>query len=160
MLILGIILINEAALPLAYNNVYGNELRPCSQDGMALTGFTRNGSCIDQNDDAGSHHICIDLSTNTGGNFCEVTGQSNWCSSELPCNENADELCPVQNWCVCQWAFASYIEKAGGCDEIQDIVCESINREAVAAYKQNSGTAEIDNALSCLVNRCRLEVTN
>uniref|UniRef100_A0A7S0GGA7 Uncharacterized protein n=1 Tax=Proboscia inermis TaxID=420281 RepID=A0A7S0GGA7_9STRA len=158
MLILAIILINEASFSLAYENGYGNELSSCSQNGMALTGFTRDGFCTDQNDDTGSHHICINVSTSTGGNFCDVTGQSDWCSSEMPCHQNEKELCPVQNWCVCQWAFASYIAEAGGCDEIQDIVCESINREAVAAYKKNSGTAKMDNALSCLVKRCGFEV--
>ena len=45
---------------------------------MALTGFTRNGKCTDLVDDEGSHHICIDLSSTEGGDFCEVTGQPDW----------------------------------------------------------------------------------
>lgn len=56
----------------AYENVNGGALAKCSGPGMALTGFTRSGSCVDQNDDAGSHHICIDLSSTSGGNFCTV----------------------------------------------------------------------------------------
>merc|ERR1712178_387166 len=80
----------------AYLNVNNTTLQHCSGRGMALTGFTRNGQCIDQagcgvslmnhslvdpceDDDAGSHHVCIDMSPNTGGNFCTVTGQPNWC---------------------------------------------------------------------------------
>ena len=86
-----------------YTNVLGNELQSCSSDGMALTGYTRTGYCVDQNDDSGSHHICIDLSSASGGNFCDVTGQSDWCSSELPCHEDQSEDCLVQSWCVCQW---------------------------------------------------------
>ena len=91
----------------SYLNVYGDTLQPCSYDGMALTGYTRSGYCVDQNDDSGSHHVCIDLSSLGGGNgngngnddgqnnnnnnnqnqnFCDVTGQSDWCSSEdFPC---------------------------------------------------------------------------
>ena len=58
----------------AFTNVNGGDLERCSGRGMALTGFTRNGHCVDQNDDAGSHHVCIDMSSTTGGNFCSVTG--------------------------------------------------------------------------------------
>jgi uncharacterized protein (DUF2237 family) len=32
----------------AYTNVNGGELQRCSGSGMALTGFTRNGHCVDQ----------------------------------------------------------------------------------------------------------------
>ena len=49
-------------------------------------------------------------------------------------SQNDGGQCQVQNWCVCQWVFASYVEAAGGCDFIQDVSCESINAEAVKAY--------------------------
>ena len=141
-----------------YLNVYGEALQPCSSQGMALTGYTRTGYCVDQNDDAGSHHICIDLSSANGGNFCDVTGQDDWCDSEMPCDGDADSYCQVQQWCVCQWAFASYLANAGGCDEIQDIVCESINIQAVWAYQ--TGSDKYSEALECLVDRCGLDMTN
>uniref|UniRef100_A0A7S3LGJ9 Uncharacterized protein n=1 Tax=Amphora coffeiformis TaxID=265554 RepID=A0A7S3LGJ9_9STRA len=142
-----------------YQNVYGNALQSCSQDGMALTGYTRTGYCVDQNDDAGSHHICIDLSSTSGGNFCSVTGQSDWCSSEnMPCHENPSASdCSIQQWCVCQWAFASYLDNAGGCDQIQDIVCEAINVKALQSYYQQKSTAKYQTALDCIVERCGLE---
>merc|ERR1711941_232426 len=96
------------------------------------------------------------------GNFCEVTGQSNWCDSgNMRCHDNSNENCKVQNWCVCQWAFASYIQNAGGCDAIQDIVCQSINMVALNAYrvaKENNG--KYDEALSCIVQRCGLDLSN
>merc|ERR1719240_1242408 len=64
-----------------HKNVKGGALEKCSGPGMAMTGFTRDGKCVDAgNDDAGSHHICIDMASNTGGNFCSVTGQPDWCS--------------------------------------------------------------------------------
>ena len=149
-----------------YRNVYGESLQPCSSDGMALTGFTRSGYCIDRSDDSGSHHICIDLSSLGGGNdqnenFCTVTGQSDWCSSEdMPCHEDPSTYgCPVTNWCVCQWAFASYIQKSGGCENIQTVVCDSINQEAVFAYEEmayswRSDRNKYKNALNCLVEKC------
>ncbi|KAL3911283.1 MAG: hypothetical protein SGARI_001723 [Bacillariaceae sp.] len=78
---------------------------------------------------------------------------------------NNGGYCAIQNWCVCQWAFASYIQTAGGCDYIQDIVCESVNLEAVLAYQQQvaSGSdsyGKYENALQCLVDRCGLDVNN
>lgn len=167
-----------------YLNVYGESLQPCSYDGMALTGYTRSGYCVDRWNDQGSHHICIDLSSLGGGgsdnentnnennydtnnqNFCEVTGQSDWCSlQDMPCHEDPDYSgCPVTNWCVCQWAFASYIEKSGGCDNIQTVVCESINLEAVLAYQKESSKWNANpkyyTALSCIMDRCGLDASS
>jgi len=137
-------------------NVHGEELSKCSLNGMALTGFTRTGYCVDEDDDKGSHHICIDLSStaSTGQDFCMVTGQDDWCADEMECDGKSGQ-CPVKNWCVCQWAFEGYIEKAGGCDSIQEIVCDSINQKAIEAYE-----ADLDKhgkALECLKKRCGLD---
>ena len=154
-----------------YLNVYGEALQSCSSDGMALTGWTRSGYCVHHSRDEGSHHICIDMSSLGGNgenqNFCDVTGQSDWCSSEdMPCNEGGNG-CSITNWCVCQWAFASYIEKSGGCDNIQSIVCESINQQALFAYQKqvskwrNHGNAKkYQNALDCLMERCNLDASH
>ena len=108
-----------------------------------------------QNDDAGSHHVCIDMKSNVGGNFCEVTGQPNWCDDYMQCDGKRG-LCPVQHWCVCEWAFASYITRAGGCDKIQSIDCEATNRWAYLHYQQK-GASE---ALACLESRCGLGGTS
>ena len=157
-----------------YRNVYGEELQTCSRPGTAITGYTRNGRCVAHEGDAGSHHICIHLSSLTtgtgGGNFCQVTGQPDWCSSQtMAChddspsnnNNNKKKKCAIQNWCVCQWAFARYIERAGGCDHIQDIVCESINMEALKAYKKTASSQESSKAaLECLERRCNLKGTS
>merc|ERR1719230_2304170 len=126
------LLLLSAPTALAYLNVNGGELERCSGEGMALTGFTRNGQCVDINDDAGSHHVCIDMKSNVGDNFCEVTGQPNWCGSKMACDGHAGR-CPVEHWCVCQWAFARYLQNAGGCDKIQNIVCEATNMVALKA---------------------------
>jgi len=141
-----------------YRNVYDEKLQTCSDSGMALTGYTRNGHCMALDGDHGSHHICINLSSTAGGNFCEVTGQPNWCSqTNMECHEDRSQrTCAIRNWCVCQWAFARYIERAGGCGQIQDIVCESINIEALLSYKKDQRYAT---ALDCLVDRCKLNST-
>lgn len=155
-------LVQSEASSEGYRNVYGAPLQSCSSHGMALTGYTRNGSCVDQKqNDHGSHHVCIDLSSTTGGNFCQVTGQSDWCSSEMPCHEDQVQKCPVNHWCVCQWAFASYLENAGGCDHIQDIVCGAVNMEAVRAYQEkqsSSSSKKYKVALECLVERCGIDL--
>ena len=122
----------------SYLNVNGGALARCSGAGMALTGFTRNGHCVDRNDDAGSHHVCINMASSTGGNFCQVTGQPDWCDSSMQCDGSDGGVCPVKHWCVCQWAFASYLQNAGGCDKIQTIVCEATNLQAFAAYEQQA----------------------
>ena len=137
-----------------YRNVFGDSLPSCSSSSMALTGYTRTGLCVDRNDDAGSHHICIDLSSAQGGNFCDVTGQDDWCSSEMPCHDDSSQNCPVQNWCVCQWAFASYLENAGGCDQIQDIVCDAVNLQALKGYWSHKSTPKYQTALDCIIERC------
>ena len=141
-----------------YTNVYGEELQSCSSSGQALTGYLRNGMCTALVDDAGSHHICIDLSSTSGGNFCSVTGQPDWCSSKMACHEDQSSQCQVENWCVCQWAFASYIEKAGGCDKIQDLNCSAINMEAIKAYRSSTEEKHAA-ALQCLETRCNLAKT-
>ena len=138
----------------SYKNVYGEPLESCSSEGMALTGYTRNGSCVDRQDDHGSHHVCINLSSASGGNFCQVTGQPNWCSStNMPCHDNSTSpKCAIEHWCVCEWAFARYIERAGGCDRIQTIECKAINQLVLKAYQEQN----MQQALECLVERCGL----
>eukprot|EP00579_Thalassiosira_antarctica_P006017 CAMPEP_0201882948 /NCGR_PEP_ID=MMETSP0902-20130614/15045_1 /ASSEMBLY_ACC=CAM_ASM_000551 /TAXON_ID=420261 /ORGANISM="Thalassiosira antarctica, Strain CCMP982" /LENGTH=186 /DNA_ID=CAMNT_0048411637 /DNA_START=22 /DNA_END=582 /DNA_ORIENTATION=+ len=137
-------------------NVFGKPLEACSQNGMAKTGYDRSGQCVDQEGDTGSHHICIDLSSTSldDKNFCEVTGQSNWCAKEMPCNEDESLQCPVERWCVCQWAFAGYLAAAKGCDAIQKIECNAVNIKAVEAYEKDE--EKYGAALSCLKDRCKL----
>ena len=139
----------------AYMNVTGGALQRCSGPGMALTGFTRDGHCIDRNDEAGSHHVCIDMASlaGSGGNFCQITGQPDWCSSQMMC-DGTPGSCPVQHWCVCEWAFTSYLERAGGCDKIQNIICEATNLVALTHYREQATNPRVLAALECLEKRC------
>jgi len=139
-------------------NILGGELQPCSHNGMALTGFTRTGFCEDYDEDTGSHNICIDIPSSKGGNFCTVTGQPDWCSEPAECHEDKDKFgCKVEHWCVCEWAFQGYLDYAGGCDQIADIVCESTNKKVIMHYKkkiheENDEASKV--ALMCLAERC------
>jgi hypothetical protein len=71
----------------------------------------------------------------------------------MPCHHDRSQSCQLRNWCVCQWAFASYVQNAGGCHKIQDIVCEAINLEAMMAYEESS-MSHHKVALECLLERC------
>jgi len=133
-------------------NVLGEGLSTCSKPGNALTGFTRDGHCQDQgNDDEGSHHICIKMKRD----FCLVTGQPNWCESNMTCM-GQQGTCAIKNWCVCQWAFAAYIQKAGGCNSIVDIQCDATNMAALRAYRGQASDPHIAVALDCLSQRCSI----
>eukprot|EP00929_Paragymnodinium_shiwhaense_P067655 TRINITY_DN3401_c0_g1_i1.p1 TRINITY_DN3401_c0_g1~~TRINITY_DN3401_c0_g1_i1.p1 ORF type:complete len:194 (-),score=52.28 TRINITY_DN3401_c0_g1_i1:256-765(-) len=144
----------------AAENVMGQPLATCSKPGTAMTGFTRDGHCQDLgDDDAGSHHICIQMKSD----FCRVTGQPDWCNSKMSCmteqgTEDYASQCDIGNWCVCQWAFAGYIQKAGGCDAIVDVVCDATNLAAVKAYaKEQDADPVLKEALDCIKQRCHID---
>merc|ERR1711907_306621 len=143
-------------------NVYGKPLQKCSKRGMAMTGFTRDGRCVERQDDAGSHHICIDL-TSTSENFCQATGQPNWCAQKGKCFGSPAKMCPRKNWCVCQWAFTGYIHTAGGCDKIQKVECDAVDMAALKAYEAGAAKGQVADggkvadALACLKKKCNLK---
>mmetsp|Transcript_39560 Transcript_39560/g.89221 ORF Transcript_39560/g.89221 Transcript_39560/m.89221 type:complete len:221 (-) Transcript_39560:254-916(-) len=136
-----------------YKSVMGGHLSSCSTAGTAMTGFTRDGHCVDSgDDDAGSHHICIQMKPD----FCKVTGQPNWCVEKMECMDDPQKKCPIGNWCVCQWAFATYIDMAGGCDQIVDLKCNATNMAAFHAY-QDSTEPSHKAALACIKKKCSLK---
>jgi hypothetical protein len=45
---------------------------------------------------------------------------------------------------------------AGGCDAIQDLKCDAINIEVIAAYQEVSSQKKYKDALACIVKRCSL----
>jgi uncharacterized protein (DUF2237 family) len=79
---------------------------------MAVTGYTRNGCCAHNTKDEGSHHVCVKnvRSTEDKPSFCEVTEQTNWCDRKHECADHAGE-CPIEKWCVCEWAFEKFVKK-------------------------------------------------
>lgn len=106
--------------------------------------FSRTGQCMDFDDDKGSHHICIRMPSN----FCTLTGQTdNWCTKPM-------NGLKVGQWCVCQWAFADYLEAAEAASNSKDeaasnlkkdkcsdglVVCDATNMAAIRAYERKKG---------------------
>eukprot|EP00746_Dinoflagellata_sp_MGD_P143965 gnl/MRDRNA2_/MRDRNA2_76727_c0_seq1.p1 gnl/MRDRNA2_/MRDRNA2_76727_c0~~gnl/MRDRNA2_/MRDRNA2_76727_c0_seq1.p1 ORF type:complete len:464 (-),score=76.38 gnl/MRDRNA2_/MRDRNA2_76727_c0_seq1:26-1255(-) len=138
----------EAKADAGPKSVTGTELKQCSHTGEAQTGWLRSGQCIDKDDDKGSHHICMKVT----GDFCEKTGQPDWCDEKMQC-QGQDGKCPIVNWCVCQWAFAKYLQEAGGCDAVEKVDCGATNQAAVDAYKGSDDPTNLA-ALQCLSERC------
>ena len=103
--------------------------------------------------------LCLWETLCTGGRFCTVTGQDDWCLDDAPYLEDESEDCQVEQWCVCEWAFASYIKSAGGCNHVQDIVCDSVNKLAIQHYEEKAAdNAEVQAALDSLVEKCDLSL--
>lgn len=123
-------------------NLFGEPLTPCSTAGMASTGYTRDHLCAHNNDDHGSHHVCLEhVNGNNGGpSFCQMTGQSEWCGTSGRCADG--KPCPKDHWCVCEWAFADAVEKYG-CDKV-DIDPHATNILALEHYKNSKRQAAYD----------------
>ena len=114
-------------------SVQGTPLKQCSEPGMPTTGYTRDGICSMHRGDSGSHHVCLkDLGS---GNFCTLTGQSNWCDTK-------------KDWCVCEWAFEKAVQRAG-CDAFA-IKCDATNMRALAHYQRAGAVA----AAKCIRDQC------
>jgi uncharacterized protein (DUF2237 family) len=136
-------------------NVYGKQLAPCSGRGMANTGYTREGRCFTRPDDRGKHHICIDLENEKG--FCHSTGQGTWCNNMHPCDGDPGKKCGIKNWCVCEWAFADYVDKnVKRLEDCPQMKCDAINEKVIEHYMNNFGEPGVEKALNCIVKRCEL----
>lgn len=131
-------------------NVLGDELKTCSSAGMAMTGFTRDGFCSNHNGDEGSHHICVKNidGNDSGQTFCGITNQEDWCSTKDRCHEDPNQMCPRNNWCVCEWAFDSFV-KAKGCDAFT-IDCDATNSLVLEHYDEDTNSE----ALACIRKQC------
>ena len=132
-------------------NVYGSPLQECSEEGYAVTGYTRSGVCENLDSDAGSHHICVSLQNEEEINFCSATGQPDWCRERGECHGNTTQGCDKKDWCVCQWAFERVVEKYG-CEALS-VKCDSTSLRALEAY---SSSPHHEKALRCLTDKCLL----
>ena len=125
-------------------SVTGSALQVCSQPGEATTGWTRDGHCLAGANDRGSHHICIKMEQD----FCDVTNQGDWCSTLRDPRSGH----PIGHWCVCQWAFASYLRgKRNDCAAFSSVNCNATNALALGAYQTRPEYAD---ALRCLNEKC------
>lgn len=138
-------------------NVYGEPLATCSKPGGAITGFTRDGHCQEIQDDQGSHHICIHMKPD----FCTKTGQPDWCEeTQTECMPDgtgtSPATCKIGNWCICQWAYNSYVNvqqsQGEACKDILTLQCDAVNVAALNAYRLDP--TAFGSALNCLVGAC------
>ena len=129
----------------APKNVLGTELKPCSTGRMARTGYAREGACAHVEGDAGKHHVCLKMDSD----FCARTGQSDWCADRMPCHDDPTQACPIENWCVCQWAFSDYVH-GKTCDGVE-IECDATNMHALEAYSRDPKHTE---AYECIKSKC------
>ena len=132
-------------------NVHGAPLKVCSEAGMAATGYVRDGFCRREVADSGSHHVCFDIGAGEA-NFCESTGQPNWCDEKDACQGDEMARCPKRKWCVCQWAFDRALERTP-CSEVK-VDCDATNIKAFEAYKKDP--EKYSRALECLREKCNV----
>ena len=119
---------------------------------MALTGFTRNGQCVDLNDDAGSHHVCIDMSSNTGGNFWSLGG--GLVLVKMPCDGGRGR-CFVSTG-ACASGHLHRTSAPGGWQDPERRV-RATNMVALKACRQQAQSdAHIADALACLESKCKV----
>ena len=86
-------------------NLFGEPLMPCSTDPM--TGFFRDGCCNTCNEDAGSHTICVEVST-------EFLEYSRFTGNDLstPHPEfGFPGLVDGDRWCLCADRWLQAFEK-------------------------------------------------
>ncbi|WP_197023844.1 DUF2237 family protein [Microbulbifer sp. HZ11] len=89
-------------------NVFGDPLIPCSTD--PLTGFFRDGCCNTNDQDLGSHTVCVEV-TREFLKFSAERGND----LSTPVEEfGFPGLTPGDRWCLCaaRWLEAQKAEKA------------------------------------------------
>eukprot|EP00392_Amoebophrya_sp_AT5.2_P011446 g11523.t1 len=139
-------------------NVLGDDLALCSHDGEAMTGFTRDGNCVEKQDDAGSHHICLNLNSAKGGgkSFCALSGQDEWCAQPDVCMTDGGEdttgkKCARKNWCVCQHRFQNLLENDESICQKLEIHMDATNMYTLVEYcKDAESQKSFAKALKCL----------
>ena len=85
-------------------NVFGESLLPCSED--PITGFFRDGCCNTNDDDIGSHTVCIEITTA----FLEYSRfKGNDLSTPVP-EFGFTGLKQGDRWCLCaqRWLEAHH----------------------------------------------------
>lgn len=89
-------------------NIFGDPLLPCSLD--PVTGFFRDGCCNTDEQDLGSHTVCVEIT----GEFLEFS-RSRGNDLSTPVEEfGFPGLNPGDRWCLCaaRWLEAQRVDKA------------------------------------------------
>ena len=102
-------------------NVLGTELVPCSYD--PLTGYLRDGCCNTQEDDAGTHVVCVKV---TAEFLAFSLASGNDLSTPRPEYRFAG-LKPGNRWCLCVSRWLQALEAGVA----PPVVLESTHRSAL-----------------------------
>jgi hypothetical protein len=148
-------------------NLFREALELCSTDGMAATGWNKDGFCSHRAFDERSRAICVDIpSFSAEGNekmdLDAVLGHYDILQGEHPCVQDSKKLCPVENLCVNEHSFAYYVERVGGCENVGRIVCAATSEDALEDYWEEihmsgfEGVARALNAWKCIQVKCWL----
>ncbi|CAE7495228.1 unnamed protein product [Symbiodinium pilosum] len=81
-------------------NLYGQELKPCSQEGDTTTGWTRTGFCAWEPSDRGYHQVCVTMSRQ----FLQA-------SAKYDANDLSSVVDDGGHWCICAWAWAAAVSR-------------------------------------------------
>ena len=81
-------------------NLYGEELKPCSQEGDTTTGWTRSGLCAWEPSDSGYHQVCVTMSRQ----FLQS-------STKYDANDLSSVVKDGGHWCICAWAWAAAVSR-------------------------------------------------
>ena len=131
-------------------NIYGKNLKKCSYNNIAKTGYNRNGFCTNINQDQGAHQVCMNINPdNKTYNFCKITGQPNWCAEKSPCHQNSELKCRKKEWCVCNNQFHNTVNKIG-CEHLE-IDCDATNQSVLNDFRKSN---EYKKALECIKQKC------
>ena len=87
-------------------------------------------------------------------NFCESTGQPNWCDEKDACHGDEKARCSRKKWCVCQWAFDKVLQRTP-CSELK-LDCAATNMKALEAFKRDP--QKYSKALECISKKCAVGV--
>jgi len=99
-----------------------------------------------------THRVCAKLLDSSGrpqtwgsGNFWQITGQQSFQWDQEIRDNHGD------SWCICMWATATLIRKAG-CENVH-LRCEATDIKYVLG-QYNDGGVDLKPAHDCLVKKC------
>eukprot|EP00240_Pyramimonas_obovata_P007876 CAMPEP_0118935508 /NCGR_PEP_ID=MMETSP1169-20130426/15679_1 /TAXON_ID=36882 /ORGANISM="Pyramimonas obovata, Strain CCMP722" /LENGTH=169 /DNA_ID=CAMNT_0006878553 /DNA_START=128 /DNA_END=637 /DNA_ORIENTATION=+ len=117
-------------------NVYGEPLQPCGQE----PGSGEGDACTFRGYDRGAHQVCV---TSLPGGFSASTGQGSW----------SDEFIG-QNWCICIWAYASFVTNSGNLPVKCDALPEEVLSSRFSLDKFRMGSHNFQDAIDTMCETC------
>ena len=112
-------------------NLYGQELKPCSQEGDTTTGWTRTGFCAWEPSDSGYHQVCVTMSQQ----FLQS-------STKYDANDLSTVVTDGGHWCICAWAWAAAVSRDPERFENLKLDCARTNAYLRDVYQSYSASGQ------------------